>query len=176
VSGLFSQISAFGVFLAIAGAGFLYLLFTLIFGEIFEHLDHDFDHGGPSFFSGKVLGVFVTAFGATGAGATHYGLSVPAASGAGLASGIVFGGVIFFFARFLYSQQATTQVTSADMVGCSARVVVAIPSSGVGQVRCQVGEEIVDKVARSEDGEPIAANSIVRIEQVLGEVVIVKPR
>ena len=34
---LFSQFSAFAVFLAIAAIGFLFLLVSLIFGEVFEH-------------------------------------------------------------------------------------------------------------------------------------------
>ena len=41
--------SAFSVFLAIAAVGFLFLILSLFFGEIFEHfdggLDHEFDHG-----------------------------------------------------------------------------------------------------------------------------------
>ena len=48
-------LSAFSVFLAIAAVGFLFLLVSLVFGEIFDHfdggLDHDLSHGGPGFFS-----------------------------------------------------------------------------------------------------------------------------
>jgi hypothetical protein len=54
--------------------------------------------------------------------------------------------------------------------------VVAIPAGGVGQVRCQVGEELIDTMAKSHDGAAIAENAIVRIEQVLGEIVIVRPQ
>ncbi len=47
-----ASLSAFGVFLSIAGVGFLFLLVSLIFGEIFDFFDHDADfgdlgHGGP---------------------------------------------------------------------------------------------------------------------------------
>ena len=63
---LFS-LNAFTVFLAIGALGFLFLMVSLVFGEIFEHLDssldHDLDHGGPGFFSTRVMSVFVTAFG-----------------------------------------------------------------------------------------------------------------
>jgi len=38
----------------------------------------------------------------------------------------------------------------------------------------QVGEELVDKVAKSHDGSALAANSIVRIQDVHGEMVIVR--
>jgi membrane protein implicated in regulation of membrane protease activity len=180
LSQFLSQLSAFSVFLAIAAIGFLFLLISLIFGEIFEHLgvdhDHDLSHGGPSFFSGRIISVFITAFGGFGAVGIYYGFSVLPASGLGFGSGMFFATLIYLFARFLYGQQATTQVQGLDMVGQAARVVVAIPASGVGQVRCQVGEEVLDKIARSHDGSPIAANAIVTVEQVLGEVVIVRPR
>jgi membrane protein implicated in regulation of membrane protease activity len=179
-----SQLSAFGVFLAIASVGFLFLLISLLFGEVFEHIgldhdhdmDHDGDHGGPSFFSPRVMSVFITAFGGTGAVATFYGLGVFPSSAIGFGSGLCFGTLIYLFARFLHGQQASTQLQGSDMVGQSGRVVVPIPASGVGQVRCQIGEEMVDKVAKSHDGGPIAANVIVKVEQVLGEVVIVRPQ
>jgi len=51
MAGLLSQFSVLSIFLAIAAIGFVFLLLSLIFGEIFEHLgggfDHDagFDHG-----------------------------------------------------------------------------------------------------------------------------------
>jgi hypothetical protein len=45
----------------------------------------------------------------------------------------------------------------------------------VGQVRCQVGEQLLDKIARTRDGSPIAENAIVAVTDVLGEAVIVEP-
>jgi membrane protein implicated in regulation of membrane protease activity len=180
VSGLFAQISAFSVFLAIAALGFIFLLVSLVFGEIFEHFeggfDHDLDHGGTTFLSVRVLSVFVTAFGGFGAVGIHYGLSVLESSGVGFGSGVFFASLIYLFARFLYGQQASTRVLASDLVGKTARVVVAIPANGVGQVRCQLGEEVFDKVARSQGPESVPENSIVTIEETLGEVVIVRPQ
>ena len=86
----------------------------------------------------------------------------------------MFATAIYAFARFLYGQQASSEVRSAELVGQSARVVVSIPPGGVGQVRCRIGEELVDKVAQSRDGAAIAENTPVRIEEVLGETVIVQ--
>jgi membrane protein implicated in regulation of membrane protease activity len=175
-----SQFSAFAVFLSIAAVGFLFLLISLIFGGIFEHFEGHFEHdgigehGGPGFFSTRVISVFITAFGGFGAIATHFGLSVLPASGVGFASGIFFGSIIYWFARFLFSQQATSEVRSTDVVGRTARVVVAIPAGGVGQVRVHLGEELIDRIARSQDGAAIPDNSVVRIEEVLGEVVVVR--
>lgn len=177
----FSQFSAFSVFIGIAALGFLILLTSFFFGEIFEHFgdggwDHDLGHGGPSFFSMRVLSVFITGFGGFGAVAIHYGLNVLPASGVGFLSGLGCAGAIYSFARFLFSQQATTESKTSDLLGKAARTIVAIPAGGVGQVRCQIGEELIDKMAKSKDGIAIAENTIVLVEQVLGEVVIVRPQ
>jgi membrane protein implicated in regulation of membrane protease activity len=175
---LLTGMSAFSIFLIVAGVGFVFLILSLLFGEVFEHfdggLDHDLDHGGPGFFSTRVISVFVTAFGSFGAIASHYGLSPLPASLVGTGSGLVFATAIYAFARFLYGQQATSEVRAADLVGQSARVVVSIPPGGVGQVRCRIGEELVDKIARAGDGAPIPENTPVRVEEVLGETVVVK--
>jgi len=173
-----SSFSAFSVFLAIAGVGFLFMMASLLFGEVFEHfdggLDHDLDHGGPGFFSSRVMGVFVTAFGGFGAIATHYGMGAFPASLVGMGSGFVFGSAVYAFARFLYGQQATSELRSRDLVGQPARVVVTIPPGGVGQIRCRLGEELIDKVARAGDENAIPENTTVTVEEVLGEVVIVR--
>lgn len=169
-------LSPFSVFLAIAGVGFLFLLISLVFGELFDHLgvDHDVDMGGPGFFSGRIMSVFITGFGGFGAVGIHYGLSPIGASLVGFGSGLVFASIIYAFARFLYGQQASSQVDAADLVGQNARVVIGIPAGGVGQIRCRIGEELVDKIAQSRDGAAIPENASVRIDEILGETVIVK--
>jgi biotin carboxylase len=53
---------------------------------------------------------------------------------------------------------------------------VAIPAGGIGQVRCRVGEELVDRIARARDTATIAENDAVVIEEVVGETIIVKKR
>ena len=169
---LLGQVSAFSVFLTIAAIGFLFLLVSLFFGEMFGH-DLHFEHGGPGFFSARILSVLVTAFGGFGALATNYGLSALPASGVGLVSGAFFASLLYAFARFLYGQQASTDVRGSDLIGQNARVVVAIPAGGVGQVRCQIGEQLVDKIARSQDGKAISENAMVRVEATLGETVVV---
>lgn len=173
-------LSAFSVFLAIAGVGFLFLMISLVFGEVFDHLgdgfDADMDHGGPGFFSARVMAVFITAFGGFGAMATYYGLSPIPSSGVGFLGGLVFGGAIYLFARFLYGQQASSDVRSADLVAAIGRVIIGIPPGGVGQIRLRLGEELVDKIARTRTGDSIPENTSVEVEEVLGETVIVKPR
>ncbi len=91
--GILPPLTAFTVFLAIACVGFLFLLISLVFGGIFDHFewgaDAGFDHGGPGFFSGRVIAVFITSFGSFGAIATHYGISPLPASGIGFGGGVV---------------------------------------------------------------------------------------
>jgi membrane protein implicated in regulation of membrane protease activity len=171
---LIPYLSAFSVFLAITAAGFIFLMISAAFGEMFEHSDGFDDHGGPGFFSTRVMAVFVTAFGAAGAVATYYGLGAVPASLVGSATGLVFGGAIGTFGRFLFRQQTSSEVRAHDLVGQVARVIIAIPSGGVGQIRCRIGEELVDKIARTRDGEPVGENTSVHVEEVLGETVIVK--
>ena len=173
---LLPELSAFTVFLAICAAGFLFLMVALIFGGLFDFFeaDHDFDAGGPGFFSTRVMAVFVTTFGGAGAVATYYGLSPMPASLVGFATGLVFGGAIYALARVLYQQQATTEVRSGDLVGAVGRVVIAIPPGGVGQIRVRLGEELMDKIARTRDGAAIAENTAVKVDEVLGETVIVR--
>ena len=182
MSDWFSQVSAFAIFLAIGAVGFLFLVVSLLFGELFEHVDlhvdhdvgGDLGHGGPGFFSTRVISVFVMAFGGFGAIGVQYGLSTLGASLVGAGSGLVFGSIIYGFARFLYGQQASSEVKTADLVGQTARVIIAIPAGGLGQVRCQIGEALVDKIARAGDGQAIPENVGVKIEEVLGETVVVK--
>lgn len=178
------EMSSFTVFLAIGSLGFVFLLLSFVVGEISDlfgglEVDHDVSHdadhgGGPSVFSTRVLAMFVTAFGACGAIATHYGLTPLPASGVGFVSGAFFGGLVYAFARFLHGQQASSQVQTAEVVGQTARVIVAIPRDGLGQVRCRVGEELVDKIARTEDGSPAPENVTVQIVDVLGEIALVR--
>lgn len=172
-----SQISQFAVFLAISAIGFVFLVISLIFGEIADHLDASLDtdasHEGPGVLSTRVLSVFVTAFGGFGAVGSYYGLGTLAASGVGFLSGVFFAGLIYAFASFLYSQQASSAVVTKEIVGQPARVVVSIPAGGVGQVRCRLGEDLVDKIARSRDGAAIPENTSVTIVEAVGELVVV---
>ena len=173
---LLSDLSAFTVYLAICGAGFLFLMVALLFGGLFDFFeaDHDFDSGGPGFFSTRVMAVFVTTFGGAGAVATYYGLAPVPAAMVGFATGLVFGGAIYALARMLFRQQASSDVLAGDLVGAIGRVVIAIPAGGVGQIRVRLGEELMDKIARTRDGVPIPENAAVKVDEVLGETVIVR--
>jgi len=175
------SLSAFAIFLAIAAVGFLFLIISLLFGEIFGHGDigaHGGDvHGdahGVGFLNLRVLSVFVTAFGGFGAIGVHLGYRTEISTAIGLVGGLIFGGIIYLFASFLYGQQASSGVGVGELVGRTGQISVAIPAGGLGQVRCALGENVVEKLARTVDGGAIPANTSVKIESIVGETVLVR--
>lgn len=167
---------------AIAAFGFLFLVVMLLFGHDHD-VGHDFtvehdagDHGGgPSVFSARVMASFLTAFGVGGIVGRYYGLSHPAASGIGVAAGIVLAGIVYQFARILHSQQASSAVRMSDLVGRSATVSVAIPAGGVGQVSLTVGGERNEYIARAADGQAVVRGCDVVITALGGEALVVTP-
>lgn len=168
--------SAFVTFLAIAVFGFIFVVASSLLGDLFDHGDvsHDVGHGaGPSLLSSRILSVFVTAFGAFGAIGIHLGYGVGTSTAMGFGGGILFAGAIYVFASFLYSQQASSHVQLADLVGNTAQVSVAIPKGGLGQVRCSLGDTVVEKVARASGNDEIPVNTLVKIQTIVGEVVLV---
>jgi membrane protein implicated in regulation of membrane protease activity len=180
---LFAGVSAFVTFLAIAAFGFAFLIASSILGDLFEHGDfsHDMDGhdtdghaAGPSILSSRILSVFVTAFGSFGAIGIHLGYGVGVSTTMGFGGGVLFGGVIYAFASFLYSQQASSHVRTGDLVGNTAQVSVAIPQDGMGQVRCTLGDTVVEKVARAVNHKEIPVNTLVRINAIVGEIVLVE--
>jgi membrane protein implicated in regulation of membrane protease activity len=178
VSEAFASMSALTVFLIIAGLGFVFLLLSLIFGEVFDHIGIDADAGGGvdghGVIDSRVISVFITTFGGVGAIGIQLGLGVLASSLMGLASGVVLGGVVSLFARFLYRQQASSSVSAAQLVGRTAQVTVTIPAGGIGQISCRIGEERVEKIARSQEADDLRSGMLVRIEEIAGDSVIVR--
>jgi membrane protein implicated in regulation of membrane protease activity len=169
---------------AIAAFGFLFLLIMLFVGEIFGG-DHDVgghdvghadaDHGGPGIFSARIMASFLTAFGVGGVVARYNHLGHPAASGVGIASGLVMSTVVYQFARFLYSQQASSEVRMTGLVGRSAEVSVSIPEGGVGQIVLSFGGQRSEHVARAADGRALIRGAEVVVTGLRGDAVVVAP-
>lgn len=175
---LFAGISALTVFLGIAAIGLIFLVVSFIFGELLDDFGlHGGDSGidGHGFIDSRALAVLITAFGGFGAIGIQLGLGVLASSLLGLGSGVVLGGLVTLFGRFLYSQQASSSVGNAQLVGRTAQVTVMIPSGGIGQVSCRVGEERVEKLARSRESFELKPGMLVRIEEIAGDSAIVSP-
>jgi membrane protein implicated in regulation of membrane protease activity len=167
------------VFLGIAAIGFVFLLISLVLGDIFDSFgfDADLDSGGEghALLDSRVISVFITAFGGFGAIGIQMGLGVAASSFLGLGGGLIFGGLVSLFARFLYEQQSTSSVTTSQLIGRTAQVIVSIAPGSLGQVSCRIGEERVEKLARARDGREIKAGATVRVDEVAGDSLIVSP-
>jgi membrane protein implicated in regulation of membrane protease activity len=173
------------IYAGLAGFGVLLLLSMLLVGELFggDHelshemaVGHDVDHsGGPSLFSTRIIAAFLTAFGVGGVVGRYYGLSHPLASGIGVIFGVVMASVVYQFAKILYSQQASSELRMAGLVGTQAEVSVAIPPNGVGQIVVQSLGERTEHIARSAGGSAIARGSQVTITSVGGDSVVVMP-
>ena len=172
------------IYAGIAAFGLLLLLILLFVGEIFGG-DHDLGHdgdigdhdagGGPSIFSIRIMAAFLTAFGAGGVIARHYDMSHVAASAIGIACGMVMAGIVYQFAKMLYSQQASTDLRMTRLIGANGEVSVAIPQGGVGQITISAAGERTEHIARTADGRPVARGVPVTITGLGGDSVIVAP-
>lgn len=174
---ILSSAGALTVFLVVAGLGFIFLVLSLVFGEIFGVMGIDAQIGGGvdghGLLDSRAISVFITTFGGVGAIATQLGLPVFGSAILGLAAGLGCGALVSLFARFLYKQQASSSVSASQLVGRSAQVIVAIPAGGVGQISCRIGEERVERIARSHDSNELRLGTLVRIDAIAGDSVIV---
>jgi len=168
----------------IAAVGFLFLLLMLFVGEMFggdhEIGAHDIsghlesDHGGgPSIFSARIMASFLTAFGVGGVVGRYYHLTHPASSGVGVVTGLLLSSIVYQFAKFLYSQQASSEVKMSSLVGQFAEVSMSIPAGGVGQVALAFSGARTEHVARTADGQPLSRGAEVVITGLRGDGVIV---
>lgn len=167
------------LFAIIGGVGFLFLLISLVVGDVFEAVGFDLDGGanGTDFdlLDSRVLAVFLTAFGGFGVIAAQNGFGAIGSSVAGLIGGVVFAAVVSVFGRFLIGQQASSSVSDEDLLGRTAQVTVAIKPGTVGQITAKIGDERVERIARAKDGNEIVVGSIVKVDAVIGDAVIVVP-
>lgn len=172
-----STVSPLMIFLAIAAIGFVFLLVSLVVGDIFDSFG--FDTGldgvadGHGFMDSRVISVFITSFGGFGAIGIQMGLGIVASSLIGLASGFALGGLVSLFGRFLYKQQSSSSVGSAQLIGRTAQVIVSIAPGSLGQVSCRIGEERVEKLARAKNNQEIKAGAVVRVDEIAGDSLIV---
>ena len=179
MSEFLSNISPLLVFLIIAGIGFVILLLSLVVGDLFDSFGGDtgLDAGldAHGFLDSRAISVLITAFGGFGAIGIQTGLGLVASSLIGLAGGVVLGGLVSVFARFLYKQQSSTTVSSTQLIGRTAQVIVPIAPGSLGQVSCRIGEERVEKLARSKNNLEIKVGELVRVDEIAGDSLIVSP-
>ena len=164
------------VFATIGMVGFFFLIVTALFGG-----DHDADHGfegghdaGPSPFSLRIISLFLTGFGATGAIARSYGMGYPLSSAAGVATGFVVGFAGLKLVGFFMQQQASSTVTDEDLVGTVGQVSVAIPAGGLGQVGLTVKGQRIYPSARAAGDAAIEDGAQVKVVRSAGNQVVVE--
>ena len=176
------------IYAAIGAFGFILLAVMLVGGDIFggdheiaaDHdvtVDHDMESGtgGPGVFSIRVMASFLTAFGVGGVVGRYYNLSHPAASGVGILAGIVMAGVVYQFGRLLHSQQASSELKMASLVGKTAEVSVRIPAGGLGQVTLVVAGERSEHIARSATADALPRGAEVVVTGLRGDGLVVAP-
>ena len=165
-------------FLAIGGFGFLFLILSFLIGDLFDAIGIDFGADldtGHDFgvFDSRVISVFLTAFGGFGLIGASLGYGAVGCSMFGLLGGVVFGTAVFYFGKFLHSQQASSTVLPEDLIGRTAQVIVSIKPDQLGQVSCLIGDERVEKLARSVGPDEIPLGQMVRIDSVGSDAVFV---
>lgn len=174
-----SSINLLTLFVIIGAIGFIFLLASLVLGDLFElfggHPDLGVD-GSTDFglFDSRVLAVFITAFGGFGAIGVILGFGSAVSSLFGLLGGVIFGGVVSSFGRFLIGQQSSTTITDDSLLGRTAQVTVAIKPGEIGQITFRIGDERVEKVARTLSGDEVKAGSLVKVISIAGDSVIVE--
>jgi membrane-bound ClpP family serine protease len=169
------------IFATIFGIGFLILIMSLLFGG---DADTDADvvddtpgaGHGPSIFSVKMVALFAVGFGAVGFGmrATTEASMMMSSLG-GLGGAVVVGIAGYLILRGLYASQASSTITSADIIGKTANLVDAIAEGSNGQISCVLRGREVTFLARSKDGQSIERGVPVRVVGKVGSIVTVEP-
>lgn len=149
-----------GIFLIIGIVGGLLLLISLVLDGIFDA----FDFGdGP--LSLTTIAAFTAIFGFTAFALVGAGLPTPLAGTLGALAGVLGGAAAWWLSRVIRSAESTTSVSSNELVGSTAGVVLAIPAGGLGEVALVRHGERVSLSATSDVAIPRGAE--VRIAQTL---------
>lgn len=173
-----SNVNLLAIFAILGGVGFVFLIASLVLGDIFDMFGAEADISGHGvdfgLFDSRVIAVFVSAFGGFGAIAAWSGLGAVSSSLIGLTGGLVFGGIVSAFGRFLIGQQSSSSVTDQDLIGRTAQVTVAIKPGEIGQISARVGDERVEKLARANGEIELKPGTIVKVVTVAGDSVLVE--
>ncbi|HEM62637.1 MAG TPA: hypothetical protein ENO24_10135 [Chloroflexi bacterium] len=135
-------------------------------------LEHEVE--GPSPFSLRTVSMFAVGFGAGGLIGKGVGMSDPLSLAPASGAGLVTGGLMWAFLRFLYGEQGSTSIQAPDYVGLVGRVIIGIPEGRAGQVALVVKGQRINAPARSEDGSSIPAQAQVEVLGLEGGMVVVR--
>jgi len=177
------------LFIILLGIGVIYSLVILV-GSGIAHLDLpgidlNLDHGGHIDFGGEVkipslspiaIASFVTAFGAFGLigqwlSSGSVGISLLSAGLGGFVIALI---AHLAFTYFLIKPQGSSEVTEKDVVGAAAEVITPIPADSVGEIALVAQGGRITYPAKSTSGQPIARNTTVVVERLVGGIAFVR--
>jgi membrane protein implicated in regulation of membrane protease activity len=168
-------------FMLVFGIGFVYIIVSNFLSSIFDFGDSDGGDAGDldpshegtvSIFSPQVLSIFFMGFGLAGLFATNYGFSPVVSTGFGFGGGVALGALGLLGLRLLAKQQASSEVLTANAVGRSGVVSVAIPHNGTGEIDVTVSGQLMTYAARAE--RAIGRNATVKVKAVQGSILLVE--
>lgn len=149
-----------GTFLIIGIIGAVLLIISVMLDGIFEV----FDFGdGP--LSLTTIAAFTSIFGFAAFATVGAGASPAVAGVVGGVAGIAGGAAAWWLSRLVRSAESTTAVTTDELIGKEASVVLAIPAGGLGEVALVRHGERVSLAATS--ATDIARGTRVRVTQTL---------
>src|SRR5512147_889856 len=166
----------------IGGIGLIFVLVMLLGGDVIggdqevatlADLSRGDPDAAPSFFTTRVIGAFMMAFGVIGLILRSSGLSHWFAIFIGLGDGLVFGGAVHQIARARRTQRAAETLHLPRFVGQSTQVTGAIPVNGVGQITVTFKGAPTPLNARAADNTAIPQGAAVVITGVRGEMLLV---
>lgn len=165
------------LYFIIMSLGIVLLLVTVILGEVMDVVDIGLDVGadGTSPISGPIIGIGLTAFGATGMLTRVY--DWPALLGAitSAVSALAFGALGWWMLALINRQTGSTDQNMTSMRGRMGEVTTGIASNGIGEVLLTSSDSTRNVLARSKDGGAIAPGTLVRVVETFGGSVIVEP-
>jgi len=177
----------FTIYLICLGVGFVFTLFSAIFGHVFGHGGHDGHVGGSgghaeagvdtsdmpgvSAFSPTIIASFITAFG--GFGIIFHQIpatrdpwaSAPLAVVTGL---LTAGGVLWLLRQLFQRTQSSSESKIGSLTGQMATIITPIPENGVGEIAYVQAGTRYSAPAREEHGTPVPMGKSVKITRVVG--------
>lgn len=154
------SLAAGGIFLLIGVAGAVLLLLSVVLDGIFEV----FDFGdGP--LSLTTIAAFAAVFGFAAFGAVGAGAPAGLAGMIGAIAGLIGAAAAWWLSRLIRGAESNTAISSTDLVGSEASVVLAIPSGGFGEIAMVRHGERVSLSAAADTAMPRGAR--VRVAQIL---------
>lgn len=176
--------SAFIIYLFCLVLGFVFVLGTVVMGQLgggHGHVEGSGGHAeagadgsdspGVSFFSPTVMAAFVTAFGAFGLILSE----IPATSNPVLSAPLsivcaflVAAALVSVLSKVVRAGDSSSESRVASLNGLVATVISPIPAAGVGEIAYVQAGSRYSAPAREENGAPVPMGSSVTITRVVG--------